>query len=146
MNLNISSLFSGGIGEIIKEVGDVIDNLHTSNEEKLKLKNQLTQLEKDSNLKAIELENLYQQEISSRWISDNTGNFFTKSARPLTMWYLTIIITLLAILDSGLLASFGVNFSIKEAWLNLFTVAYVTVLGAYFGSKGLERIKNKVVG
>ena len=37
----LTSIFAGGAGEVIEKVGGVVDNLHTSKEEKLQLKNEL---------------------------------------------------------------------------------------------------------
>jgi hypothetical protein len=40
----LGKLFSGGAAELVKGVGSVIDNLHTSNEEKLEAERKIKEL------------------------------------------------------------------------------------------------------
>ena len=40
----LGNLFSGGAGELVKNVGGVIDNLHTSKEEKLEAEQKIKEL------------------------------------------------------------------------------------------------------
>ena len=40
----LGNLFSGGAGELVKNVGGVIDNLHTSKEEKLEAEQKIKNL------------------------------------------------------------------------------------------------------
>lgn len=44
MSFNINSLLSGGVDKIVDSVGNAIDKLVTSDEEKLQLKNQLAKI------------------------------------------------------------------------------------------------------
>ena len=59
----LTKLFSGGAAELIKGVGGVIDNLHTSKEEKLAAEQKIQEL-----VASYEVE--MEKQISKRWTSD----------------------------------------------------------------------------
>ena len=63
---------------------------------------------------------------SDSWLSKNT--------RPLTLIYLTIVMSLLIVLDSTVLLT------VKEGWVSLLEALLITVYVAYFGSRGAEKI------
>ena len=58
----LTSLFSGGAAELVKGVGGVIDNLHTSKEEKLAAEQKIQEL--ISNYE-IEMEKKYNRSLES---------------------------------------------------------------------------------
>jgi hypothetical protein len=135
----ITNLFSGSVGSVIDSVGKAIDSVVTSDEERGKLRNELEAIKAGSKIKEAELENAYEQEISNRWVSDNSGNFFTKSIRPLTLIYILLLITCMIFGDMlGLI--------IDDKYIALVEVLSVTVFGAFFGGKTIERYKNRIVG
>ena len=59
----LSKLFSGGAADLVKNVGGVIDNLHTSKEEKLEAERKIKELVANYQ---IEME----KNITSRWEAD----------------------------------------------------------------------------
>jgi hypothetical protein len=67
----LSELFTSSAAVLVDSVGKAIDSTFTTDEEKLKLKNELTTIitnhEAVMETKAIEFE----QEITKRWTSDN---------------------------------------------------------------------------
>ena len=69
-----SKLFNSG--ELVKEVGGVVDNLTTTKEEKLEAKRKLKEV-------LLDYEKSMQKEVTSRWLSDNNGGLLTKNIRPL---------------------------------------------------------------
>ena len=68
--MNITALLTGGVNKVIDSLGDAIDKLVTSDEEKLILKNAML----DARMKALETaENQaleMEREITKRWESD----------------------------------------------------------------------------
>lgn len=124
--------------DVVKQVADGLDSLFTSDEERLKAKNMLAKIEADATLKAKKLDMQYEKQISNRWTSDNSGNFLTKSIRPITLIYMLVLITIMIF---G--AMFGVQIPAK--YLDLVQLLSITVFGAFFGGKSIERIKAKVV-
>tara|TARA_R100001443_G_C3354080_1_gene177497 strand:+ start:950 stop:1339 length:390 start_codon:yes stop_codon:yes gene_type:complete len=123
----LTSLFSKLLGNADK----VIDEVVTSQEEKLVLKNKLQEI-------VNEHQSVIEQEVSKRWEADmNSDNWLSKSIRPLVMGWLVVATTLLIFIDAGFIA-----FEVEDKWVDLLQIVLITVIGAYFGSRGLEKIKN----
>ena len=59
----LTNLLSGGAADLVKGVGGVIDNLHTSKEEKLEAAQKIKQLISDHEAKM-------EQNITDRWSAD----------------------------------------------------------------------------
>ena len=123
-------------GGLVDSVGNAIDKLVTSDEERLSLKNELTKIKEKSSIRAKELENDYQKQITSRWKSDNKSSILARNVRPLTLIFLMIVLTSMAFTSGNI----G-GFKIADNFVDLFQVLSITAFGAYFGSRGLEKIK-----
>ena len=81
-------------GGVIKEIGNVIDKLTTTDEERLEVKKQIQQILEDADTKA-------QLEVSKRWEADmKSDSFLSKNIRPFILIYLTVIFTSLAFFDA----------------------------------------------
>ena len=122
----LTSLFSKLLGNADK----VIDEVVTSQEEKLVLKNKLQEI-------VNEHQGIIEQEVTKRWQADMQGNWLTKSIRPLVLAWLVVATTLLIFIDAG-----AIDFIVEDKWVDLLQIVLITVIGAYFGSRGLEKIKN----
>jgi len=143
-----SNIVSGGVDKVIDSVADGLDNLFTSDDERLKAKNQLEKIRTSSKIvllkEANKAEQIAQENVTERWNIDKDGNFITRSIRPLTLAYLMIIVTILAMTDGNIKVD-DYKFVIKKEWIDLFKQAFIIVLGAFFVGKSFERVKNKVV-
>ena len=118
-------------GGVIKEIGNVLDNLTTSEEEKLEIKKQGQQILEDADTKA-------QEQVSSRWASDmQSDSFLSKNIRPMVLIYLTVIFSSLAFFDGNV----G-EFKIAEEYIPIFQTLLVTVYGAYFVGRSWEKAKS----
>ena len=118
-------------GGVIKEVGNVIDKLTTTEEEKLVIKKQIQQILEDADTKA-------QQEVSARWQADmQSDSVISKNIRPMVLIYLTVIFTACAFFDGNI----G-EFSIAEEYIPIFQTLLVTVYGAYFVGRTWEKAKS----
>ena len=126
----LGKLFSGGAAELVKGVGGVIDNLHTSKEEKLEAERKIKQL-----LANHEAE--MEKNITSRWEADlKSDSWLSKNVRPLVLIFLIVCTMLLIFIDAGAL-----NFEVKSSWVDLLQLVLITVIGAYFGGRSLEKVK-----
>ena len=126
----LSKLFSGGATELIKGVGGVIDNLHTSGEEKLEAERKIKELVANYE---IEME----KNITSRWEADlKSDSWLSKNVRPMVLIFLIVCTMLLIFIDAGAL-----NFEVKSSWVDLLQLVLITVIGAYFGGRSLEKVK-----
>jgi len=74
------------------------------------------------------------QETTKRWLSDNTAGTITKLVRPLTLVYLLVAFTLLAVLDQNLL-------KVKDIYANTFSDLLQMAILAYFGLRSIEKVK-----
>tara|TARA_Y100001938_G_scaffold144491_1_gene219135 strand:- start:260 stop:652 length:393 start_codon:yes stop_codon:yes gene_type:complete len=126
----ISKIFSGGAGDLIKNVGGVIDNLHTSKEEKLEAEKQIKDM-----IMGYEAE--MQKQVTERWKVDmQSDSWLSKNVRPMTLIFLIVCTVLLIFIDAGVL-----SFEVKSSWVDLLQLVLITVIGAYFGGRSLEKVK-----
>jgi len=126
----LASIFSGGATELVKGVGGVIDNLHTSKEEKLEAEKKIKDM-----IMGYEAE--MQKQVSERWKVDmNSDSWLSKNIRPLVLIFLVVATVLMIFIDAGVLA-----FEVKDTWVDLLQLVLITVIGAYFGGRSLEKVK-----
>jgi len=132
-NYNMSilgTIFSGGAKELVEGVGGVIDGLHTSEEEKLAAKQKMKEL-------VANYEVQMEKEITSRWQADmKSDSWLSKNIRPLVLAFLVISTVLLIFIDAGV-----INFVVEAKWTDLLQLVLITVIGAYFGGRSLEKTK-----
>lgn len=76
-------------------------------------------------------------QVSERWRTDMTSDsWLSKNVRPLTLGYLTVAVTILAIVSPWL--------KVDPAWIELLKSAYLVVLSAYFVGRTVQHVvKNK---
>jgi hypothetical protein len=121
------SLLTGGL---IKDVGNVIDKLTTTDEERLAAKQKIQELLEKADQDA-------QTQITERWKLDmQSDSFLSKNIRPLVLVYLTVIFTGLAFFDGNI----G-GFQVDEAYIPIFQSLLITVYGAYFVGRTWEKNK-----
>ena len=126
----LGKIFSGGAADLVKSVGGVIDNLHTSKEEKLEAERKIKELMANYE---VEME----KNITSRWEADlKSDSWLSKNVRPLVMIFLIVCTMLLIFIDAG-----AINFEVKSSWVDLLQLVLITVIGAYFGGRSLEKVK-----
>ena len=129
MNI-LGKIFSGGATELVKGVGGVIDNLHTSKEEKLEAERKIKELVANYE---VEME----KNITARWEADlKSDSWLSKNVRPMTLIFLIVCTMLLIFIDAGAL-----SFEVKSTWVDLLQLVLITVIGAYFGGRSLEKVK-----
>jgi len=127
----LTNLFSGGAADLVKGVGGVIDNLHTSKEEKLAAEQKIQELIANHQAKM-------EQNITDRWSADmKSDSWLAKNIRPATLAFLVISTVLMIFIDAG-----TINFTVEEKWTDLLQLVLITVIGAYFGGRSAEKIKN----
>jgi uncharacterized membrane protein (DUF106 family) len=118
-------------GNVIKEVGDVIDKLTTTKEEKLIIKKQIQEILEKA-------DNDAQKQVTARWESDmQSDSLLSKNIRPMVLIYLTVIFTVCAFFDGNI----G-EFKIAEEYIPIFQTLLVTTYGAYFVGRSWEKGKS----
>ena len=126
----LGKIFSGGATELVKGVGGVIDNLHTSKEEKLEAERKIKDM-----IMGYEAE--MQKQVTERWKVDmQSDSWLSKNIRPLVLIFLCVSTVLLIFIDAGV-----ISFEVKASWVDLLQLVLITVIGAYFGGRSLEKVK-----
>jgi hypothetical protein len=125
----LNKLFQSGAKDLVDSVGNAIDKIHTSSEEKELVKAEIKK-------KILEYDYNIQKEVTKRWEADMQGNWLTKSIRPLSLAFLLLVLTLFTIVDFSF-----VELEIKDSWVDLWQLLALTAFGAYFGGRSYEKIK-----
>ena len=126
----LTNLFSGGAAELVKGVGGVINNLHTSKEEKLAAEAKIKDL-------VMGYEAEMQKQVTERWKMDmQSDSWLSKNIRPLVLVFLVVATVLLIFIDAG-----AISFVVQDKWTDLLQLVLITVIGAYFGGRSLEKVK-----
>ena len=126
----MKKIFQAITGGLLKDIGKVIDNLHTSDEERLEAKRRLQELLEQADKEA-------QDQVTSRWKYDmQSDSFLSKNIRPLVLVFLTVMFTLLAFTDGNI----G-GFKVQEQYVPIFQSLLITVYGAYFVGRTWEKSK-----
>jgi len=126
----LSKVFSAGAGKLVENVGGILDNLTTTKEEKIeaqaKIKNMIMSYEAEM-----------QKQVTERWKLDmNSDSWLSKNIRPLVLIFLVVCTMLLIFIDAG-----KINFNVKDSYVDLLQLVLITVIGAYFGGRSLEKVK-----
>jgi hypothetical protein len=126
----INKILSAGAANLVKSVGGVLDNLTTTKEEKLaaelKIKDMIMGYEAEM-----------QKQVTERWKMDmNSDSWLSKNIRPLVLVFLVVATVLLIFIDGGV-----ISFKVEDKWTDLLQLVLITVIGAYFGGRSLEKVK-----
>jgi hypothetical protein len=126
----LTKIFSSGASDLIGSIGGVVDNLTTSKEEKLEAERKIKELV--SNYE-VEME----KTITDRWKSDMASDsWMSKNVRPMVLIFLVVSTVLMMFIDAGVL-----SFNVEAKWTDLLQLVLITVIGAYFGGRSLEKVK-----
>ena len=126
----LGGLLSGGAADLVKGVGGVIDDLHTSEEERMAAEQKIKEI-----IANYEVE--MEKNITSRWEADlKSDSWLSKNVRPMVLIFLIVCTMLLIFIDAGAL-----KFNVKDSYIDLLQLVLITVIGAYFGGRSLEKVK-----
>jgi hypothetical protein len=120
---SIGSGIFGTVGDILPNDGllGVLKGLITNG-------NTLSEEDKKMALKYLEMDIAEMQEVSKRWASDMTSDsWLSKNVRPLTLIFFSI----------AYVVGWFLNYSLENI-----TGLLSLIVGAYFGSRGLEKFKS----
>ena len=128
----INKLFSGGASKLVDSVGSILDDVITTDDEKLEAKRKLKQL-------ILNHEAQLQKNVTDRWKADmNSDSWLSKNVRPVVLIFLVVSTVLMIFIDAG-----TIQFTVEEKWTDLLQLVLITVIGAYFGGRSLEKRNKK---
>ena len=121
-------------GNMSLDVNNLVDNVVTTKEEREELKIKFEQVFLQAKANA-------EEQITRRWEADAKAGWLPANIRPLTLAFLVVSTVLLIFIEAG-----AINFEVKSNWIDLLQLTLITVIGAYFGGRSVEKIKNTDVG
>ena len=123
----LSKLF----GNLNLDVHKIVDEISTTDEERITLKTKLKEI-------LLQAESNAQEQVTRRWEADSKAGWLPANIRPLTLAFLVISTIVLIFIEGGL-----IDFEVKDNWIDLLQLVLITVIGAYFGGRSFEKIKKK---
>tara|TARA_A100001515_G_C4522339_1_gene193963 strand:+ start:152 stop:541 length:390 start_codon:yes stop_codon:yes gene_type:complete len=124
-------MLKGILNKLVGDAGDIIDNVVTTKEEKMKLKNEMKKMLLDS-------ENDLQKNVTDRWTADmKSDSWLSKNVRPMTLIFVLVCTMLLIFIDAG-----TIEFHVEEKWTDLLQLVLITIVGSYFGGRSIEKLKS----
>ena len=128
----MSKLLSFLSGGVVEKLGNVVDNLSTSKEEAMAAKKAMKEV-------LVQAEAQAQEQVTRRWEADmKSDNWLSKNIRPLICIFLTAIFVVLSVFDGNI----G-EFVIQESYIPIYQTLLITVYGAYFAGRSIEKIRKK---
>ena len=119
-------------GGVVEKLGTVIDNLSTSKEEAMAGKKAIKEI-------LAKAESQAQEQVTRRWEADmKSDNWLSKNIRPLICIFLTAMFVIISIFDGN-----AGGFTISPAYIPIYKTLLITVYGAYFAGRSIEKIKKK---
>jgi cation transport ATPase len=124
-------MIKGILNKLVGDAGNIIDNVVTTKEEKMQLKNEMKKMILDS-------ENDLQKNVTDRWKADmKSDSWLSKNVRPMTLIFVLVCTMLLIFIDAG-----TIEFHVEEKWTDLLQLVLITIVGSYFGGRSIEKLKS----
>ena len=125
-------MLKGIVKSLIGNAGEILDEVITTDEERLDAKKKLKELILNHQVRM-------EQNITDRWKADmNSDSWLSKNVRPMVLIFLIVCTMLLIFIDAGAL-----SFEVEDKWTDLLQLVLITVIGAYFGGRSVEKFKKK---
>ncbi len=126
----MNNILGGLFGKIVDNAEGILDEVITTDEEREAAKAKIKQMLLDSEVKM-------QEQVTKRWESDmQSDSWLSKSIRPLVLAWLVICTTALIFIDAGV-----IKFIVEDKWVDLLQLVLITVIGAYFGGRSIEKVR-----
>ena len=123
-------MLKGLFKTLIGNAGEILDEVITTDEERLDAKKKLKELILNHQVRM-------EQNITDRWKADmNSDSWLSKNVRPMVLIFLVVSTVLMIFIDAG-----TIQFTVEEKWTDLLQLVLITVIGAYFGGRSLEKRK-----
>ena len=123
-------MLKGIVKSLIGNAGEILDEVITTDEERLNAKRKLKEL-------ILGHEAQMEQNITDRWKADmNSDSWLSKNVRPLMLIFVMVCTMLLIFIDAGFL-----SFEVESKWVDLLQLVLITIVASFFGGRSLEKIK-----
>lgn len=119
-----------GVGSsVVDDVANALDRFIRTKEDRDSFEKEMTEI-------FVRAEAEMQKNVSDRWKYDmESDSWLSKNVRPLVLVFLIFSTILLIFIEAG-----NIDFFIKEEWIGLLQMILLTVIGAYFGGRSIEKV------
>ena len=119
-----------GTDKVLDSVGNIIDDLVTTKEEKIQAKTKLKEI-------ILNHQAQIESNITDRWKVDMASDsWLSKNVRPLVLIFVIVCTMLLIFIDAGF-----IDFKVESKWVDLLQLVLITIVASYFGGRSLEKVK-----
>ncbi len=126
----LAKLFGNAGAGVAGKIGNLVDKFVHTKDEKAKFEKEMNQIWIDAELDM-------QKNVTERWLADtNSGSWLSRNVRPMVLIFLVVSTVLMVFIDAGV-----IEFEVKANWIDLLQLVLITVIGAYFGGRSMEKIK-----
>ena len=126
----LAKLFGGAGASVANKIGNLVDKFVQTKEEKAEFEKQMDEI-------WINAEADMQKNVTERWKVDmNSDSWLRKNVRPLVLIFLVVSTVLMVFIDAGV-----IEFEVKANWIDLLQLVLITVIGAYFGGRSIEKTR-----
>ena len=133
----LGDAIGGAVDTVIDSAGHAIDELITSDEERLILKNKLIEIGNANQVDMAELEVQHEKEITKRWDADSkSSDWLTRNVRPMTLIFFVLAFAGISVTDSIT----TLPFTMGDEYISTYKMILTTIVVAYFGSRGIEKV------
>jgi len=142
------NFLTGSAGSLVDSIGNAIDKNITSDEERLKLRNELVKLNQDFTLKAYEFQ-AKEDEITQK-DRESARNREVELSKAGQSNHIMTALVILALAGAGWVIWFLLNKDIRERELAFMILGFVIaivkdIFGFYFGSSRGSAMKDEVI-
>ena len=124
-------MLKGIFKSLIGNASEIIDEVVTTKEEKLTLKNKMREILANAESNA-------QQQVTRRWEADAKAGWLPANIRPLTLIFLTFVFVVISVFDGNI----G-EFQISPAYIPIYQTLLLCCYSADFAGRSIEKIKRK---
>jgi len=119
-----------GVGSsVVDDVANALDRFIRTKEDRDAFEKEMTEI-------FVRAEAEMQKNVSDRWRYDmESDSWLSKNVRPLVLVFLIFTTILLIFIEGG-----NIDFFIKEEWIGLLQMILLTIIGAYFGGRSIEKV------
>ena len=131
----LKALLGGDVTDLVDKSMKGLDELVTSDEERLKARTELTKQYQEL-ASALSNEVIKEEEeVTKRLQSDNMSDtWLAKTVRPVVL-----LLLFCAVVGFGIADSISSTFNVPEAFIQVLGYAFTTAIGFYFGSRALTK-------
>jgi len=122
-------MLGGLFKSLIGNASNIIDEVVTTEEEKLSLKLQMKTMIENAKASA-------QEQVTRRWEADAKAGWLPANIRPITLIFLTTVFVIISVFDGNI----G-GFSISPAYVPIYQTLLLCVYSAYFAGRSIEKIR-----